>query len=123
MTLRVALLHSRIRVEEKLLLEELQRQGAEVAPVDVRSARWSLDRPEPWREFDVVFDRCLSHSQSLTVATILDSWSIPCINRAEVNRICGDKIEMSAVLARHGVPAVPSHVAVSAETALELMES
>ncbi|MGI9519640.1 MAG: RimK family alpha-L-glutamate ligase, partial [Pirellulaceae bacterium] len=46
-----------------------------------------------------------------------------CINRADANRICGDKIEMSAVLARHGVPAVPSHVAVSPEAALELIES
>ena len=121
--MRVALLHSRIRVEEKLLLEELQAQGAVVEPVDVRQAKFTLDRPEPWREFDVVFDRCLSHSQSLTVATILDSWSIPCINRAAVNRICGDKIEMSAVLARHEIPSVPTHVAVSEDAALELIET
>lgn len=121
--MRVGLLHSRIRVEEKLLLAELKSQGAEVEPLDVRSGKWSLDQPDPWRRFDVIFDRCLSHSQSLTIATILDAWGIPCINRSEVNRICGDKIEMSAVLQKHGIQQIPAHVAVSPESALELIES
>ncbi len=121
--MRVGLLHSRIRVEEKLLLAELKSQGAEVEPLDVRSGKWSLDHPDPWKRFDVIFDRCLSHSQSLTIATILDAWGIPCINRSEVNRICGDKIEMSAVLQKHGIQQIPAHVAVSPESALELIES
>lgn len=119
----VGLLHSRIRVEEKLLLAELTGQGAEVESIDVRSGIWSLDNPADWRRFDIVFDRCLSHSQSLTVATILKAWQIPCINDAEVNRICGNKIEMSAVLTRHQVPQIPVHVAVSPESALEVIES
>jgi [lysine-biosynthesis-protein LysW]--L-2-aminoadipate ligase len=120
--MRVGLLHSRIRVEEKLLLAELTALGATVDPIDVRTGTWSLDDPSPWQAFDIVFDRCLSHSQSLTVATILKGWQIPCINNAHVNRICGNKIEMSAVLTRHSVPNIPTHVAVSPEAALQVVD-
>ncbi len=121
--MRIALLHSRVRVEEKLLIQELQAQGAEVDTLDVRKLKLSLDSPDEWQKYSVVFDRCLSHSQSLVIATILKAWGITCINDADVNRICGDKIEMSAVLQAHGVPQIPSHVAVSEEAALELIES
>lgn len=120
--MRVGLLHSRIRVEEKLLIGELQSQGADVDPIDVRKGKWSLEDPGPWRNYNIVFDRCLSHSQSLTIATILKAWKIPCINTSDVNRICGDKIEMSAVLEQNGIPQIPSHVAVSPEAALEIIE-
>ena len=105
--MRIGLLHSRIRVEEKLLLKEFAALGVEVDPIDVRDVKLSLDQPEPWRAYDVIFDRCLSHSQSLTIATILEAWGIPCLNAPGVNRICGNKIEMSAVLTQRGIPTIP----------------
>ena len=40
--MRVALLYSRIRVEERLLLEELARRGVEHEAIDVRTAVWDL---------------------------------------------------------------------------------
>ena len=123
LAMRIGLLHSRIRVEEKLLLAELTALGADVEPLDVRSGKWSLPDPAGWRRFDLVFDRCLSHSQSLTIATVLKGWGIPCINNSDVNRICGNKIEMSAVLTHHQVPTIPTHIAVSPESALQIMET
>ena len=121
--MRVALLHSRIRVEEKMLLAELESVGADATPIDVRTGKWSLEHPEEWKQFDIVFDRCLSHSQSLTIATILKAWNIQCVNNADVNRICGNKIEMSAVLMQHSVPSIPTRIAVSPEAALDIIES
>lgn len=120
--MRVGLLHSRARVEEKQLLNELRALGADVEWLDTRDLVLDLDDPEPWRRFDVVFDRCLSHSQSLAIATVLDAWKIPCVNSAAVNRICGDKIETSARLVAAGVPTIPVRIAVSAETALAAIE-
>ncbi len=121
--MRVGVLHSRIRVEEKLLLRELKRLGADVEMLDVRDLVFSLNEPEPFATFDVIWDRCLSHSQSLTIATVLQNWSIPCINSADVNRICGDKIESSARLVAAKVPSVPVKVALNPETALQAIES
>lgn len=121
--MRIGLLHSRIRIEEKLLLQEFQSLGAEVESIDVRNIELSLDRPQTWQPFDIVFDRCLSHSQSLTIATVLKAWGIPCVNDATVNRICGNKIEMSAVLTEKQIPTIPTHVAVSPEAALNIIET
>lgn len=121
--MRIGLLHSRIRIEEKLLLQEFQSLGAEVQSIDVRNIELSLDRPQTWQPFEIVFDRCLSHSQSLTIATVLKAWGIPCVNDATVNRICGNKIEMSAVLTEKQIPTIPTHVAVSPEAALNIIET
>lgn len=120
--MRIGLLHSRIRIEEKLLIKEFQSLGVEVQPIDVRDVTLSLDEPSPWQEYDIIFDRCLSHSQSLTIATVLKAWGIPCVNDANVNRICGNKIEMSAVLTEKQIPTIPTHVAVSTEAALNIIE-
>lgn len=119
---RVGMLYSRVRVEEKLLLEELQKLGAEVDWIDVRDVILDLGDPGPWQKYDVIFDRCLSHSQSLAIATILDAWQIPCVNSMSVNRICGDKVETSARLAAAGVPSVPVRVAVDEQSALLAIE-
>ena len=121
--MRIGLLHSRIRIEEKLLLQEFQALGVEVQPIDVRDIKLSFDNPDTWQQYDIIFDRCLSHSQSLTIATVLKAWGIPCVNDADVNRICGNKIEMSAVLTEKQVPNIPTHVAVAPEAALKLIES
>jgi [lysine-biosynthesis-protein LysW]--L-2-aminoadipate ligase len=120
--MRVGLLHSRVRVEEKLLLDELRGLGADVDWIDVRDVILDLHHPEPWQQYDVVFDRCLSHSQSLAIATVLDAWNIPCVNHASVNRICGDKVETSARLIAAGVPTIPVRIAVSDESALAAIE-
>ncbi len=121
--MRIGLLHSRIRIEEKLLLSEFKRLGVVVELLDVRRLVLSLGDRDRFAEFNVVFDRCLSHSQSLAMATILEQWSITCINSAEVNRVCGDKIETSARLTAAGVPAIPVKVAFEPESALEAIEA
>lgn len=121
--MRVGLLHSRVRVEEKMLLDELRAMGADVDWIDVREVILDLHHPDPWRQYDVIFDRCLSHSQSLAIATVLDAWNIPCVNHVSVNRICGDKVETSARLLAAGVPTIPVRVAVSDESALAAIEA
>ena len=121
--MQVGMLYSRVRVEEKLLLEELQQQGASVDWIDVRSVILDIGNPEPWKKYDAIFDRCLSHSQSLALATVLESWGINVINSAEVNRVCGDKIETSTRLVAAGVPTIPVQIAVADASALQAIES
>ncbi len=120
--MRIGMLHSRVRVEEKQLLQQLEELGADVDWLDVRDVILDLQNPEPWHQYDAVFDRCLSHSQSLAIATVLDAWKVPCVNRASVNRICGDKIETSVQLMLAGVPTIPVRIAVAPESALQAIE-
>ena len=57
--MKIAMLVSRIRVEEKLLIEELERQGIEHEVIDVRTQVFDIHDASPWHRFDAVLERCI----------------------------------------------------------------
>jgi [lysine-biosynthesis-protein LysW]--L-2-aminoadipate ligase len=120
--MHVAILHSRIRVEEKLLVDAFRQRGIEPELVDLRQMVFDLDEPTWWRRFDVVLDRSLGHVQALAALEILESWGVRCVNRADVCRVCGSKLSTSLALVRAGVPTVKVVVAVAPEAALDAIE-
>jgi len=120
--MRVALLYSRIRVEERLLLEELARRGTQHEAVDVRTAVWDVGEAGAWSRFDVALERCVSQTQAVTAVRMLESFGVPCVNPSRVIETCGDKLATSVELARAGVPTPRVRVAVDPETALAAIE-
>ncbi len=120
--MRVGMLCSRIGVEEKLLLREFESRDIGFEQIDVRQARFVLDRPDEWRRFDVVLDRCISFSQAISTLQILDGWGIATVNTPAVAEVCGSKLATSVALARHGVPSPQVRVALTPESALETIE-
>lgn len=121
--MRVGILYSRIRVEEKLLVQELERRSVDFDMIDVRRAVFDLQAREQWRQYDVILERCMSHSRALAALQILGSWGIPCVNNAQVAAICGDKLETNLSLLRSGVPVPPARIAFTPESALAAIES
>ncbi|KAA3654901.1 MAG: 30S ribosomal protein S6--L-glutamate ligase, partial [Chloroflexi bacterium] len=71
--MKVGILYSRIRVEEKLLFQELEARGAKFEMIDVRKAVFDLDAREQWEQYDVVLERCVSHSRAQASLQILGS--------------------------------------------------
>src|SRR6185295_15546396 len=63
--MRIALLHSRIRVEERLLAEALESRAIDHELIDVRELVFDIHDPSPWRRFDAVLERCISQTQAL----------------------------------------------------------
>ncbi len=120
--MRVGLLHSRIRVEEKLLVEELERRGIVHTLLDVRDLRFDIFDASPWRGLDVIFERCISQTQALTAVRVFESFGISCVNPSGVIDACGDKLTTSLLLARHGVPTPRVRVALEPEAALLAIE-
>ena len=121
--MRIALLVSRIRVEERLLIEALEKSGVAFEVVDIRTAVFDIDNPAPWRRFDVALERCISQTQGITAARILESFGVRCINSAQTIEQCGDKLQTSLLLAQHGVPSPRVRVALEPESALEAIEA
>ncbi|HVN55975.1 MAG TPA: lysine biosynthesis protein LysX [Anaerolineaceae bacterium] len=120
--MRVGVLYSRVRVEEKWLFECLEKRGVEYDKIDDRQAVFALDEPERWREYNVVIERSLSYKNGLYIAQILNGWGIPTVNRADVAANCGDKLTTSVLLQKAGVPQPKVWVAFTPESALELMD-
>ncbi|MFO7679114.1 MAG: lysine biosynthesis protein LysX [Chloroflexota bacterium] len=121
--MRVGVLYSRIRAEEKLLVEELESRGVDFEMIDVRQSIFNLHDYEAWRRYDVVLERCVSHSQALAALQILGGWGIPTVNTADVALICGDKLNTSQALVRHGVPTPQVRIALTEESALAAMDA
>lgn len=123
--MRVGVLYSRVRPEEKYLFEELARRGVEIVHLHVEEEPLPLEpgpAPEPWASCDVVLERCISHSRALSVLRVLDSWGIPCVNCFQVGEVCGDKLATNLELLKHGVPVPKARVAFTPESALKAIE-
>ena len=99
----VGVLLSRVRVEEKLLLEELERRGVVTRIIDDRELVLALEK-KPELGVDVVLERCIQHSRALYALAVLETWGIPTVNTFEVADVCGNKLLTTMRLIRDGVP-------------------
>ena len=123
--MRLGVLYSRVRPEEKLLFRELQRRRAEVELLDDRKVVLSFGGAsalEPAFDFDVVFDRSLSHSRALVHLRVLADRGVPTVNRIDVVENCGDKLRTSSLLQAAGVPTPDTRVASTPGAALQAIE-
>ncbi len=121
--MRVGVLYSRIRPDEKLLLNELRDRDHEVEKIDVRKERFAIhDPPAAFEELDLVVDRCLATSRSLYLTRFCESYGIPVVNSAETALVCADKVRNSLALADAGVPTPRTEVAFTKEAAFEAIE-
>jgi [lysine-biosynthesis-protein LysW]---L-2-aminoadipate ligase len=118
--MRLAVLCSRVRVEEKLLLAELERRGVAYDRIDDSELVLRLDRRA--FPYDTVFERSISYGRSLYAIRTLESWGVCCLNRADVIATCGDKLLTSLALERDGIPTPRTAVAFTPEAALAAIE-
>jgi [lysine-biosynthesis-protein LysW]--L-2-aminoadipate ligase len=118
--MRIGFLHSLIRKDEKLLLDEFRkRDGVELEMLDDRKLIFDL-RSRP--DVDVVLERCINHSRAMHGLRLLESVGIPCINSSEVARICGDKILSSLALQEMEIPQPEVRIAFTERSALDAIE-
>ena len=117
----IAILMSRIRAEEKLLLKAFEARGVAVDIRDDRQIIFDLQRNE-WQGYDVVLERCINHSRALSALRILTDWHVPTVNSYDTAACCGSKLETTTALIRHGLPTPRCKVAFTPASALEAIE-
>ncbi len=118
--MRLGILCSRIRVEEKLLLAELDRRGVQYQRID--DGELVLDLQQRELPFDVVLERSISFGRSLYTLQVLEARGVRCINRPAVVETCGDKLRTTEALLRAGVPSPRTLLAFTPESALQAIE-
>ena len=119
--MKIAVLLSRVRVEEKLLLQAFEKRGLAVDIIDDREIIFDLQE-NTWSHYDVVVDRCVTQSRALYSLRILNDWGVPTVNSYRVVRICNNKLETSSVLVQHGLPIPRCKIAFDSATALTAIE-
>jgi [lysine-biosynthesis-protein LysW]--L-2-aminoadipate ligase len=119
--MKIGVLCSLIRKEEKLLFEEFRRRGLDFVRVDDREIILDLHQRQ-W-DFDVVLERCINHSRALHTLKYLNDCGVETVNSYEVANTCGDKLLTSLALIRDGVPTPRVYAAYSPESALAAIET
>jgi len=118
---KVGVLLSRVRVEEKLLIQELEKRNADSEILDDRQIVFDIQGND-WRRYDVVLERCVSHSRALYSLLLFRDWGVPTVNTYEVAENCGNKLLTTSALVRAGVPTPVTKIAFTPESALAAIE-
>ncbi len=117
----VGVLLSRVRVEEKLLLGELDSRGIPTKVIDDRTLVLPTET-RPDLGVDVVLERCIQHGTALYSLSVLDGWCIPTVNSYETAEVCGNKLLTTMRLVRAKVPTPATRIAFTPASALEAVE-
>jgi len=117
---KIGVLLSRVRVEEKLLFEEFEKRGLTFDRIDDREIIFNLDE-KPF-EYDVVLERCINHSRALYALKVLNDWGLRTVNTYHVANTCGNKFLTTQALIHSGVPSPKVKLAFTPESAIRAIE-
>src|SRR3954451_20161289 len=123
--MKVGVLYSRVRVEEKLLFEAFEKRGVNFELLDDRELVFEIT-PGPhyndYANYDLVVERCINHSRALYSLRILNDRGIPTVNTAHVADVCGNKLQTTSALTAAGVPSPRTLIAFDSESAIKAIE-
>jgi [lysine-biosynthesis-protein LysW]--L-2-aminoadipate ligase len=119
---RVGFLYTRLRAEEKYLLEALEKhQDVEVVRINDGDHFFDINQlPE---SVDVLFERSISYSRGLYISRIFEAHGVPVVNSSLVAERCGDKYVTSQILAKNGISTPRVLMAFDEESALRAVEA
>lgn len=118
--MKIGILCSLIRKEEKLLFDEFRRRGHDFTRLDDRELILDLHHRQ-W-DFDVILERCINHSRALHTLKYLNDCGVKTVNTYGVASTCGDKLLTTLALIRDGIPTPKVYVAYTPEAALQAIE-
>ena len=119
---RVGFLYTRLRVEEKHLLDEFEKHS-DVEVVRINDGDTFFDIQQLPEAVDVLFERSISYSRGLYISRIFEAHGVPVVNSSAVAERCGDKYITSQILASNGIPTPRVLMAFDEESALRAIEA
>jgi [lysine-biosynthesis-protein LysW]--L-2-aminoadipate ligase len=118
--MKIGILCSLVRKEEKLLFDEFRGRGLAFDRIDDREI--ILDLHQRHWDFDVILERCINHSRARHTLKYLNDCGVRTVNTYEVANTCGDKLLTTLALIRDGIPTPRVFVAHTPEAALQAIE-
>ena len=120
--LRVGFLYTRLRAEEKYLLDELEKRP-NIEIVRINDGDHFFDISSVPESVDVLFERSISYSRGLYISKIYEANGVTVVNAPQVAERCGDKYVTSQVLVQNGISTPRVVMAFDEESALRAVES
>jgi [lysine-biosynthesis-protein LysW]--L-2-aminoadipate ligase len=124
--MKVGILYSRVRAEEKLLFAAFQNRGIDFDLLDDRKLVFEITQGQRddaiFTDYDVIVERCINHSRALYSLRMLNDRGVLTVNTAQVADVCGNKLQTTSALTAAGVPSPRTMIAYTADSALEAIE-
>lgn len=103
--IKLALLHTTIREDEKLIIQEAEKNHCDLTILD---ARYQVFNPQSWlNNYDVVLERCLSTTVGYQAALFFERMGMKVINSSKIADNCDNKFLTSMILSEQKIPTVP----------------
>ncbi len=119
--IRVGILASRIRVEEKYLIAAFEARG--IVPTLVSDDELILPIGGDPLPYDVILERSISTTRGLYAIRLLEAAGNRVINSYQTAITCADKLLTTAALASAGIPQPRVSVAFTPEAAIQAIEA
>jgi len=120
--IKVGFLYTRLRVEEKHLIDELENH-TDVQLVRINDADQYFDISRLAEDVDVLFERSISYSRGVYISKIYESNGVPVVNTPLVAERCGDKYVTSQIMVRENIPTPRVLMAFGEEAALQAVDA
>jgi len=118
--MRLAIVHTTIRADEKLILNACKERNIEAVPIDVRT---EIYNPKFYKaDFPIALERCISTVKGIYAAKFLESLGVRVVNPSSVAVICEDKFLTSLALRKNRVPTPDFALVFSLKQAIEAIE-
>ncbi len=119
--MKIGLLHSRVRTEERRLREALELRGAAVTLLHEDEVSFDL-HGKGFRDLDLIVESCADYTLAQTALRTLEHLGVRTLNRPATVDLCGNKVLMTMYLIRAGLPVPRSEIALSIESAQAAIE-
>jgi [lysine-biosynthesis-protein LysW]--L-2-aminoadipate ligase len=119
---RIGFLYTRLRAEEKYLLEELEKRP-DVEIVRIKDDDHYFDIDSIPEAVDVLFERSVSFSRGIYISKIYEANGVRVVNSSQVAERCGDKYVTSQLLVKSGIPTPRVLMAFDEESALKAVDA
>ncbi len=124
--MRVGIVISHIRPEEKLLIAAFQALGVEPDIISDREVNLDItsggEQLAPsgvaWGDYNLIMERSVSTSRGLYLLAALESWGVNAINRYSTAAVCADKYRTTLALTKAGVAQPKARTAFDTQSAL-----
>ncbi|MBU8858610.1 MULTISPECIES: RimK family alpha-L-glutamate ligase [unclassified Micromonospora] len=119
---RVAVLTSRVRADEKRILQALDDRRVPYDHLDSRTL-WRALASKGDAPAQVVLNREIGYARALAAGRVLEAGGAVVLNTADTVALCGDKYRTSVALRDAGLPSPATALALTPEAALNALEA
>lgn len=128
--MRVGILVTHIRAEEKLLIEAFRQQGVEPDVILDRNLNFDVTGDASqlapsgvaWNDYNIIMERSVSTSRGTYALMLLNAWGVQTINTYQSASTCQDKLATAVALAQANVPQPQTRVAFTPDSAMQAID-